>query len=117
MIFVSYNIQWGTGKDGRVDLARIVGEIGAADVIALQEVERFWTRSHQSDQAAELAALFPEHHWVYGPGLDLDGSQRDEQGRLLCRRRQFGNRLLSRGPILASRHPLLPKRALEVTLS
>ena len=57
MIFVSYNIQWGTGKDGRVDLARIAGEIGAADVIALQEVDRFWTRSRMTDQAAEFAAL------------------------------------------------------------
>ena len=117
MIFVSYNIQWGTGKDGRIDLSRIAGEIGAADVIALQEVERFWTRSHRSDQTAELAALFPDHHWVYGPGLDLDGSQRDEQGRLVRRRRQFGNMLLSRAPILSSRNHMLPKIALEETLS
>ncbi len=35
MIFVSYNIRWGTGKDGRIDLPRIAGEIGAAEVIAL----------------------------------------------------------------------------------
>ena len=117
MIFVSYNIQWGTGKDGRIDLSRIAGEIGAADVIALQEVERFWTRSHRSDQAAELAALFPDHHWVYGPGLDLDGSQRDEQGRLVCRRRQFGNMLLSRAPILSSRNHMLPKMNLPEKLS
>ncbi len=96
MIFVSYNIQWGTGKDGRVDLARIAGEIGAADVIALQEVDRFWTRSRMTDQTAEFAALFPEHHWVYGPGLDLDGSRRGDDGRLIRRRRQFGNMLLSR---------------------
>ncbi len=117
MIFVSYNIQWGTGKDERIDLSRITAEVGEADVIAFQEVERFWTRSPQSDQAAELAALFPEHHWVYGPGMDLDGSQRDEQGRLVCRRRQFGNMLLSRKPILASRNHLLPKMALEEMLS
>jgi endonuclease/exonuclease/phosphatase family metal-dependent hydrolase len=117
MIFVSYNIQWGTGKDGRIDLARIAAEVGEADVIAFQEVERFWTRSQRSDQAAELAALFPEHHWVYGPGMDLDGSRRDERGRLIRQRRQFGNMLLSRTPILSSRNHMLPKMALEETLS
>ncbi len=117
MIFVSYNIQWGTGKDERIDLPRIAAEVGAAEVIAFQEVERFWTRSSQSDQAAELAALFPEHHWVYGPGLDLDGSRRDEHGRLHSRRRQFGNMLLSRTPILASRNHMLPKMALVEKLS
>ena len=117
MIFVSYNIQWGTGKDGRVDLARIAGEIGAADVIALQEVDRFWTRSRMTDQAAEFAALFPEHHWVYGPGMDMDASIRGDDGRLVTRRRQFGNMVLSRAPILAARNHLLPKMALAEKLS
>ncbi len=111
MIFVGYNIQWGTGKDGRVDLARIAGEIGAADVIALQEVDRYWTRSHMTDQAAEFAALFPEHHWVYGPGVDLSA------GPSRGRRRQFGNMVLARAPILASRNHPLPKMALAQGLS
>jgi endonuclease/exonuclease/phosphatase family metal-dependent hydrolase len=117
MIFVSYNIQWGTGKDARVDLPRIAGEIGEADVIALQEVDRYWTRSHMTDQAAEFGALFPEHHWVYGPAVDLDGSQRDAGGRVVNRRRQFGNMLLTRLPILSSRNHLLPKMNLPVELS
>ena len=117
MIFVSYNIQWGTGKDGRVDLARIAGEIGAADVIALQEVDRFWSRSEMGDQAAEFGALFPGHHWVYGPAMDLDGSTREGDGRLLNRRRQFGNMLLARAPILSTRNHMLPKMALEAALS
>ncbi len=117
MIFVSYNIQWGAGKDGRIDLARIAGEIGAADVIALQEVERFWSRSQMADQAVEVAALFPEHHWVYGPGLDLDGSRRGDDGRLIRRRRQFGNMLLSRATILSSRNHMLPKMNLPEKLS
>ncbi len=117
MIFVSYNIQWGTGKDGRIDLSRIAAEVGAADAIAFQEVERFWTRSHRSDQAGELAALFPEHHWVYGPGLDLDASRRGDDGRLIRRRRQFGNMLLSRTPILSSRNHMLPKMNLPEKLS
>ena len=112
MIFVSYNIQWGTGKDGRVDLARIAGEIGAADVIALQEVDRFWTRSRMTDQAAEFGALFPEHHWVYGPGMDMDASLRGDDGKVVNRRRQFGNMLLARAAILSSRNHLLPKMKL-----
>ena len=110
MIFVSYNIQWGRGKDERVDLPRIAGEIGEADVIALQEVDRHWTRSAMADQAAEFAGLFPEHHWVYGPAMDLDS-------KLVNRRRQFGNMLLARAPILTSRNHLLPKMNLPVKLS
>ncbi len=106
MIFVSYNIQWGTGKDERVDLPRIGGEIGAADVIALQEVDRYWTRSRMTDQAAEFADLFPEHNWVYGPAMDM--SVPETRGR----RRQFGNMLLARAPILSSRNHLLPKMKL-----
>ena len=111
MIFVSYNVQWGTGKDGRVDLSRLAGEIGAADVIALQEVDRYWTRSQMADQAAGFAGLFPGHNWVYGPAMDM--SAPDSRGR----RRQFGNMLLARAAILSSRNHLLPKMKLPEKLS
>jgi len=117
MRLVSYNIQYGTGKDGNVDLARIAGEIGDADVIALQEVERFNSETGMTDQVAELAALFPDHYWCYGPGLDLDASFRDEQGKLVNRRRQFGNMLLSRTPIISSRNHLLPRFGLVEQLT
>lgn len=40
MKFVSYNIQYGIGLDGRLDLPRIASEIEGADIIALQEVKR-----------------------------------------------------------------------------
>jgi len=109
MKFVSYNIQYGTGKDDVVDLVRIANEIGDADVIALQEVERFNSTTGMTDQVDELAQLFPDHYWTYGPGVDLDGSFRDEAGVLVNRRRQFGNMLLSRTPILSSRNHMLPK--------
>ena len=117
MRFASYNIQYGTGKDGRVDLQRIAGEIGDADVIALQEVDRFWERSGHRDQPAELARLFPGHHWVYGAGLDLDAGLGDEDARISGRRRQFGNMLLARSPILSARNHLLPKLGLVEPLS
>lgn len=117
MRFVSYNIQYGTGKDGRVDLGRIAAEVGEAEVVALQEVERFCRHSGEVDQPAALAELFPEHHWVYGPGLDLDASFLDAEGRLVKRRRQFGNMLLSRRTIVSSRNHLLPKLGLVEALS
>ena len=117
MLLVSYNIQFGRGKDGRVDLPRIAAEIDSADVIALQEVDRYWTRSDMADQVAAFASLLPDRHVVYGPGVDEDGSTTDDNGRIQQRRRQFGNLLLSRYPILAVRNHLLPKLNLLDQLS
>lgn len=117
MRLVSYNIQYGTGKDGQVDLDRLVAEVADGDVIAMQEVDRFWTRSGMTDQLEGITDRLPDHHWVYGPGIDLDASERDASGRLRRRRRQFGNLLLSRFPILASRNHLLPKMRFHTQLS
>ncbi len=116
MLFVTYNIQFGRGKDQRFDLPRIAAELEGADVIALQEVERFWKRSGNVDQVAELVDLLGDYYWVYGAGVDLhvDG---DPPGLQNPRRRQFGNVLLSRRPILSSRHHLLPKYASTGPLS
>lgn len=112
MKFVTYNIQYGRGQDGRYDLARTAQAVAGADVIALQEVERFWQRSGMVDEPAELARLLPDYHWVFGANLDMDASVRDDAGRLVNRRRQFGNMILARAPILSSRNFPLPKRAL-----
>jgi endonuclease/exonuclease/phosphatase family metal-dependent hydrolase len=109
MKFVTYNIQYGLGKDNRYDLARIAREVENADVIALQEVERHWQRSGCVDASAVLGSHLPEHHWVYGANLDMDASYRDPAGRLVNRRRQFGTMILSRLPIISSRNHLLPK--------
>jgi len=109
MKFVTYNIQYGLGKDGRYDLARIAREVADADVIALQEVERHWQRSGGVDGPAVLASHLPEHHWVYGANLDMDASYRDAAGRLVNRRRQFGTMILSHSAIVSSRNHLLPK--------
>src|SRR5438445_13022674 len=109
MRFVTYNIQYGLGKDNRYELARIAREIEDADVIALQEVERFWQRSGCVDSPAILGGELPEHHWVYGANLDMDASYRDAGGRLVNRRRQFGTMILSRLSIVSSRNHLLPK--------
>ena len=109
MKLVTYNIHYGIGKDDRLDLDRIIEAVSGADIIALQEVERFWQRTGMVDQRTEIAAKLPEFHWVYGAGLDMDASMVDGQGRPSHRRRQFGNMLLSRLPIISSRNHLLPK--------
>lgn len=109
MHIVTYNIQYGLGADGRFDLARIAGEIAAADIIGLQEVERHWARSGGVDQVAELARLLPEHHFVFGANLDMDASAPGPDGRPQHRRRQFGNMILSRWPIVSTRNMPLPK--------
>ena len=117
MRLVAYNIQYGTGKDSRVDIDRIVSEVVEADVIAMQEVDRYWARSEMVDQVAAITERLPAHHWVYGPGVDLDASIRNSNGTLVNRRRQFGNLLLSRHPILASKNRLLPKMRFHTQLS
>lgn len=111
MNLVTYNIQYGRGRDEQFDLERIVREIEGADVIALQEVERHWSRSGNTDQPSELARLLGDYYWVYGAGVDLhvDSPPGAQDGS--NRRRQFGNMLLSKRPILSSRNHLLPKYA------
>ena len=76
MKLASYNIQYGYGADGRYDLARAIGAVADADIIALQEVERFWKRTNEDDQPALIAQMLPQHHWVYGPAFDVDASYR-----------------------------------------
>ena len=71
MLLASYNIQYGLGRDEKYDLARVAKEIAHADIIALQEVERFWLRSGMLDEPAEIAARLPDHHWVFGANLDM----------------------------------------------
>ena len=103
MRIVTYNIQFGTGKDGRIDLGRIARSVDGADVIALQEVDRNWRRSGMTDQVAELTALLGDYHWVYAPCFDVDASSREADGGLTNRRRPFGPPLLPKPPILSFR--------------
>ncbi|MBB3066821.1 endonuclease/exonuclease/phosphatase family protein [Limibacillus halophilus] len=110
MKLVSYNIQYGFGEDGRYELARAAKVVAGADIIALQEVERFWERTNEDDQPAILSSLLPDFYWVYGPAFDMDASKRGKDGQIVNRRRQFGTMLLSRYPIAWSRLHLLPMR-------
>jgi endonuclease/exonuclease/phosphatase family metal-dependent hydrolase len=106
---VTFNIQYSLGADGQYDLTRSIAAVDAADIICLQEVERNWRRTSMADQPAHIAALLPDRHWVYAPILDVDASSVDATGTVTNRRRQFGQMLLSRWPILSSRVIHLPK--------
>ena len=123
MKLVTWNIQWGKGCDGVVDLARIVRTAMAladADVFCFQEVScNFAKLDGGVDQSAELAALLPGYHAVFGAAveaIDTDG-----------RAHRFGNMTFSRLPVLQTANHLLPfprqdrvrsmrRAALEVTV-
>lgn len=125
MRILSWNIRWGCGADGRIDLARIAAAIhalGQAEVICLQEVAVNHVElagSAGEDQVATLAAMLPGYTLHFAAGSDLP----DERGS----RRLFGNLLLSRVPVLQVQRqrlpwpadpdvPSMPRVALEATL-
>jgi len=103
MRVVTYNIQWGKGRDGRVDLDRIARTMATADVIALQEVERRWRGMAPADQVARLAALLPDHHPAFCAAVDFHNPQEP------ANRQQYGLMVLSRWPILSVRSWPLPR--------
>jgi endonuclease/exonuclease/phosphatase family metal-dependent hydrolase len=123
---ITWNIQWGLGVDGRVDLERIaavIAAMGGADVLCLQEVGRHMPMAggEDADQAKALAALFPGSERVFGAAVDRAGAAGQ-------RRRRFGNLILSRLPVLqAFRHPLpqpaaagikhMPRQATEAVIA
>jgi endonuclease/exonuclease/phosphatase family metal-dependent hydrolase len=131
MLLLTWNIQWGLGVDGRVDLARIVDTargIADFDVLCLQEVSRNYLGlegNDGGDQFARLAELLPCFHAIEGLALDR---YTQDQGR-----QQFGNMILSHyAPLQVLRHqlpwpaarikagvqmPSMPRMALEATLA
>ncbi len=125
MELISWNIQWGRGADGRVDLSRSVATLRAmadADVICLQEVTRGFgdlRGAPGADQVTELVALLPGYQLLFAPGVDRFGSDGGP--------RQFGNLIATRLPVHeVFRHALpwpadpdvasMPRVALEVTV-
>lgn len=109
MKFVSYNIQYGFGQDGRFDPHRIADSIRDADVITLQEVTRGYSRNDYADLVETFSGLFPDYFAAFGPACDVLVDHAVVEGRLRERRFQFGNMVLSRYPIRASRNLLLPR--------
>ena len=82
MKLITWNIQWGRGLDGRVDLARIVSHARAMadfDVLNVQEIADNFPGlegNDDADQFAQLAALLPGYTAIPGYGVDLDGPGR-----------------------------------------
>lgn len=105
---VTWNIQCGQGCDGIIDLERIAAvtrALGDADVICFQEVSRNDPGiASGADQATVLGTLFSGYEAFFGAGLD----RKNENGK---ERRQFGNVLLSRLPVLQVFRHLLPRPA------
>jgi endonuclease/exonuclease/phosphatase family metal-dependent hydrolase len=93
---LTYNIHHGEGTDGRLDLARIARVIAAQnpDLVALQEVDVKTQRTGGVDQPAELARLTGMHA-AFGRGIDFQGGE-------------YGNAVLSRFPITATKVHSLP---------
>ena len=110
MKLVTWNVQWGLGCDGHVDLERIVRTARAlfdADVFCFQEVSRgFPTLDGGEDQPAALAALLPGYRPVFRPAVEVIDQDENLQA--------FGNMILSRLPVLRIASHLLPWPADEV---
>lgn len=103
MLLASYNIRYGIGKDDRYDLTRALDEVADADIIALQEVDVGWARTRFDDQVSLIARHFSGHSVAWGANIDTLCS-----GQTVGRR-QHGNVVVSRYPILSIRNFLLPK--------
>jgi endonuclease/exonuclease/phosphatase family metal-dependent hydrolase len=106
MKLLSWNIQWGRGMDGQVDLPRIlqtIRQLGDFDVICLQEVAVNFPGlpgSRGEDEVAELSAGLPGYTAIYGAATDVP----DGHGG----RSQFGNAIFSRLPVGQVWRHLLP---------
>jgi len=60
MKFLSYNIQYGKDQDGESNLYRVAEAIKEADVVCIQEIEKFWQRSGFVNQAQILSEFLPK---------------------------------------------------------
>ncbi|HVZ42502.1 MAG TPA: endonuclease/exonuclease/phosphatase family protein [Ramlibacter sp.] len=105
MVVITWNIQWGRGADGRVDLERIVDtarEMADFDVLCLQEVADNYPGlegAGTSCQYAELAKLLPLHCAIEGVAVDRYTPGIGHQ--------RFGNMMFTReAPIQVLRHQL-----------
>ncbi len=125
LTLITWNIQWGLGLDGRVDLGRIADtarQMSDFDVLCVQEVSDNFASlkgNDGSDQFETLARLLPGYQAVEGIAVDRFSPEFGRQ--------RFGNMILSRLPIVqVFRHqlpwpaqpefPTMPRMALEVVL-
>jgi len=106
MNLITWNIQGPRGRAGRVEPKRIVDpcrEMADVDVLCLQEVARNFPGlpgSSGEDQFALLGKLLPGFAAVEGIAIDVLGADGI--------RRQFGNLILTRYPVIQVFAHLLP---------
>ena len=106
MNLLQWNIQWCRGMDGVVDaarIARVAREIADPDVACFQEVAINYatlTGSSGENQVEMLQGEFPGYTAIFGVAVDVP----DDAGG----RRQFGNLILSRLPVLQTYRHTLP---------
>jgi endonuclease/exonuclease/phosphatase family metal-dependent hydrolase len=106
MKLITWNIQWGRGADGRVDLDRIVAQarrLADFDVLCLQEVSAGYPElpgGDGGDGFRALAARLGGYAAVAGPAVDAPAPGGG--------RRTFGNMIFSRWPVGQVWRHLLP---------
>lgn len=100
----TFNMQAGSGVDGKYDLDRIADTLSGidADIIGLQEVDVHWgSRSNNEDTIRILAEKLHMHAYfapIYDFDPEMDGAPR----------RQFGVGILSKHPIVqAENHEIM----------
>jgi endonuclease/exonuclease/phosphatase family metal-dependent hydrolase len=106
VILITWNVQWCRGIDGNVDparIARVSRRLADFDVLCLQEVAINFAGlpgSKGENQFEQLSAALPGYTGLYGCGVDTS----DGKGG----RRQFGNALFTRLPVVEVYRHLLP---------
>ena len=104
MRVMTYNIRHGLGTDGVLDLSRIARVIAqeTPDFVAIQEIDRFWSRSGGVDQPEELAAML-DMQVCYAPNLEMPPERAGAPPV------QYGVAILSRFPIGGWNHTRFPE--------
>lgn len=98
---MTFNICHGVNQNGEESLDPLIESIRATDanIIGLQEVDRFMPRSKFKDQAKEIAAGLG-YNYVYGETINILGIQ-------------YGNAILSQFPIIEHENKKLPGDSIE----
>jgi endonuclease/exonuclease/phosphatase family metal-dependent hydrolase len=120
---MSYNIKHGQTNAACVQPPRVPGQdpfpdcnldleasidvmrAHAPDIVALQEIDRFWARSAYVDEPAAIAAALGMEHTCYAANLDHAPDSHSSIPH------QYGTAIVSRFPILDCRNTLLPRTA------
>ncbi len=101
---MTYNIHYGTGVSGELNLEKIAATIKAvdADIIGLQEVDSNYGRRSDFQDQPTLLANYLGMHYVYGESLRVQHLMPPRGSGY------YGNMILSRYPIIESHILRLP---------